>query len=440
MIERYRTEEMSALWSNENRFRTWLEVELAACRAWMEEGVIPREAFENILERSAIDLQRIHEIEDSVHHDMVAFVSSVAEMVGPDGRFIHLGLTSSDVIDTSSSLLISRSIGVIQDELKKLAGSILAQAWKYKNTPCVGRTHGVHAEPLSFGLKMLNWHEEMCRDQSRLRAALETISTGKISGAVGTYAHCPPSIEKRVCELLGLGRAKVSTQILQRDRHAEVLNALALLGSGLERIAQEIRHLQRTEVLEVLEPFSKDQKGSSAMPHKKNPVICERICGMARLLRGYAIASMENIPLWHERDISHSSVERIIWPDAFHITHYMLKKSLEVIEGMRVLEKGMTRNLDLSKGLVFSQRILLGLVEKGFTREEAYAIVQELAMLCWEEDKPFLEILEADERIMRVFSREEIEKLFDTRFYLRFVDEVFGRFPEPDNGISEMGK
>jgi adenylosuccinate lyase len=440
LIERYQTEEMSELWSHENHFRIWLEVELAACRAWMEEGVIPKEAFEHIVERSDIDLERIREIEDSVHHDMIAFVSSLAEKVGPDGRFIHLGLTSSDVIDTSSSLLISRSIRVILEELKKFTGSILEKAWKYKFTPCVGRTHGVHAEPVSFGFKLLNWYEEMRRDQSRLEAALGAVGAGKISGAVGTYAHCPPSIEERVCELLGLERARVSTQILQRDRHAEVINALALLGSGLERIAQEIRHLQRSEVLEVLEPFSEGQKGSSAMPHKKNPVICERICGMARLLRGYAIASMENIPLWHERDISHSSVERVIWPDAFHIAHYMLKKSIEVIEGMRVLEEGMARNLELSKGLVFSQRILLGLVEKGFTREDAYAIVQESAMLCWEKGKPFLEVLGADPRIMAVFAPDEIEALFDTGYYLRFIDEVFGRFPKPDKSVAEKGR
>lgn len=422
---------MTSIWSQENSFRTWLEVELAACRAWMEEGSIPQESFRIITERSRIDLDRIHQIEDSVHHDMIAFISSLAEKVGADGRFIHLGLTSSDVIDTSSSLLLSRSIGIILDELEKVSESVLEKAWKYKGLACVGRTHGVHAEPVSFGFKMLNWYEEIQRDARRLRAARLSVSVGKISGAVGTYAHCPPAIEERVCDLLGLERARVSTQILQRDRHAEVMNSLALLGSGLERIAVEIRHLQRTEVLEALEPFSSQQKGSSAMPHKKNPIICERICGMARLLRGYAVSAMENVPLWHERDISHSSVERVIWPDAFNIAHYMLRKTLEVIDGMNVLEEGMKRNLEISKGLVFSQRILIGLVEKGFTREEAYSVVQKSAMKCWEGDRTFLEILEEDSVIAESFTREELGSLFDTGYFLRFIDDVFDRFPEP---------
>lgn len=419
------------IWSRENCFKTWLEVEIAVCRAWMEEGSVPEESFKAIVERSRIDLDRIHEIEDSVHHDMIAFVSSVAEKVGSDGRFIHLGLTSSDVIDTSSSLLLSRSIDIILGELVRVAEIVLEKAWKYKGLVCVGRTHGVHAEPISFGFKLLNWYEEIQRDLRRLRAARLSVSVGKISGVVGTYAHCPPAIEERVCNLLGLERARVSTQILQRDRHAEVMDSLALLGSGLERIAVEIRHLQRTEVLEVLEPFSVQQKGSSAMPHKKNPVICERICGMARLLRGYAVSAMENIPLWHERDISHSSVERVIWPDAFHIAHYMLKKTREVIDGMRVLEGGMKRNLEISKGLVYSQRILIGLVGKGFTREEAYAVVQKSAMKCWEGDGTFREILEDDPEIVRSFTHEELESLFDAGYFLRFIDDVFDRFPEP---------
>lgn len=422
---------MSAIWSKENSFRSWLEVEIAVCRAWMEEGAIPEASFKAIVERARIDLDRIRQIEDSVHHDMIAFVSSVAEKVGTDGRFIHLGLTSSDVIDTSSSLLLSRSIDIILDELKKVAEVILEKAWKYKELACVGRTHGVHAEPISFGFKMLNWYEELQRDVRRLKAARLSVSVGKISGAVGTYAHCPPIIEERVCDLLGLQRARVSTQILQRDRHAEAMNSLAILGSGLERIAVEIRHLQRTEVLEVLEPFSENQKGSSAMPHKKNPIICERICGMARLLRGYAVSAMENIPLWHERDISHSSVERVIWPDAFNIAHYMLKKTREVIDGMGVLEAGMKRNLEISKGLVFSQRILIGLVGKGFTREEAYAVVQKSAMKCWEGERTFLEILEEDPGIRKSFTEEELESLFDIGYFLRFIEKVFDRFPEP---------
>ncbi len=437
LIERYITEEMREIWSQENQFRTWLEVELAVCRAWMEEGEIPEGAFRNIVERSCIDLNRIRQIEDSVQHDMIAFVSSVAEKVGPDGRFIHLGLTSSDVIDTSSSLLLSRSIDIISRDLERISETVLEKAWQYRHQACVGRTHGVHAEPISFGFKLLNWYEEFQRDFRRLKGARLSVAVGKISGAVGTYAHCPPSIEERVCALLGLERARVSTQVLQRDRHAEVMSTLALLGSGLERIAQEIRHLQRTEVLEVLEPFSQNQKGSSAMPHKKNPVICERICGMARLLRGYAISSMENIPLWHERDISHSSVERVIWPDAFNISHYMIRKTLEVISGMRILESGMKRNLDLSKGLVFSQRVLLALLEKGFNREEAYAIVQGSAMKCWEEEKTFLETLENDPAILKNFDREDLESLFDTEYFLRFIDTIFDRFPEPGGSLAK---
>jgi len=435
MIERYRTEEMDAIWSRENCFRTWLEVELAVCRAWMEEGVIPEESFRTIAERSVIDIDRISEIENSVHHDMIAFVSSLAEKAGPDGRFIHLGLTSSDVIDTSSSLLLTRSIDVIIRELNVISALILEMAWKYKELACVGRTHGVHAEPVSFGFKMLNWYDEIQRDIVRMKASRISSGAGKISGAVGTYAHCPPEIEERVCKFLGLERARVSTQILQRDRHSEVINSLALLGSGLERIAMEIRHLQRTEVLEAMEPFSVNQKGSSAMPHKKNPVISERVCGMARLLRGYAISAMENIPLWHERDISHSSVERVIWPDAFHIAHYMLRKTNEIISGMRVLEEGMQKNMGASKGLVFSQRVLLSLVEKGFSREEAYSIVQRDAMKCWKGEKTFLEILEGDPEISGHFDRAELVSLFDTGFFLRFIDQIFDRFPKPGEHI-----
>lgn len=437
MIDRYSTKEMSVIWSQENSFKSWLEVEIAVCRAWMEEGSIPEASFRTIVERARVDIDRIRQIEDSVHHDMIAFVSSVAEKVGPDGRFIHLGLTSSDVIDTASSLLLSRSIDIILGELKKVSEAILEKAWQYRKIPCVGRTHGVHAEPISFGFKVLNWYEEIQRDIRRIKAARLSVSVGKISGAVGTYAHCPPAIEERVCALLGLEPARVSTQILQRDRHAEVMTSLALMGSGLERIAVEIRHLQRTEVMEVMEPFSEQQKGSSAMPHKKNPIICERICGMARLLRGYAVSTMENIPLWHERDISHSSVERVIWPDAFNIAHYMLMKTLEVIEGMRILEESMERNLDISKGLVFSQRVLLGLVEKGFSREEAYAVVQKSAMKCWEGDRTFLQILEEDPRIIGSFTVEELESLFDTGYFLRFVEKVFERFPEPGCNLAQ---
>lgn len=428
LIERYRTVDMESLWSQDNRYRTWLEVELAVCRAWAEHGVIPEDSLRNILQRADIDLERISELEEAVHHDMIAFVTAVAEKVGPDGRYIHLGLTSSDVIDTASSLLMVRSIRLILGELELLSREILSKAFRYGHTPCMGRTHGVHAEPITFGLKLLNWYEELRRDRSRLLFAIETVGVGKISGAVGTYAHCPPPIEERACDLLGLSRAKVSTQILQRDRHAQAICALAILGSGLERIAQEVRHLQRTEVLEVLEPFYQGQKGSSAMPHKRNPILCERICGMARLLRGHTLASLENIPLWHERDISHSSVERVVWPDAFNLAHYMLKKTREVVEGMTVLEDRMEKNLGLLKGLVFSQRVLLGLLEKGFSREEAYAIVQEAALLSLEKGESFLEMLERDPRVSESFKGQELRSLFDIDYYLRFIDDIFERF------------
>lgn len=305
MIERYETEEMKRIWSDENRFQKWLEVELAVCEAWTEEGRIPAEAMETIRKRAGFDLERIAEIESSTHHDVIAFVSSVAEKIGPEGRFVHLGLTSSDVVDTAGSLLILEALAVLIETLKSFSGLVLEKAREYRHIPCVGRTHGVHGEPTTFGLKLLNWHSQLQRDLERLELATNHIRVGKISGAVGTYAHCPPQIEEKVCSKLGLQRAPVSNQILQRDRHAEVLTAIAILGATMERIATEIRHLQRTEVLEAAEPFAKGQKGSSAMPHKRNPILSERVCGMARLLRGYALASMENIALWHERDISH---------------------------------------------------------------------------------------------------------------------------------------
>ena len=431
MIERYSTDAMTELWSDENRYSTWLEVELAVCRAWMEDGLVPPGDLKTIEERASIDVKRITEIENEVHHDVIAFVSSLTEKTGPSGRFIHMGLTSSDVLDTAASIVITRGIDILVSALDELMDSLLRAAWKYRYTPCAGRTHGIHAEPLSFGLKILNWYSQAGRDRERLEAARRHISVGKISGAVGTYAHCPPHIEERVCELLGLSPAPVSSQILQRDRHAEVLYAIASLGAGLERIATEIRHLQRTEVLEAAEPFGRGQKGSSAMPHKRNPILCERICGMARLLRSYSNSALENIALWHERDISHSSVERVIWPDGFHLAHYMLLKMLDIVSGLDVYPESMADNLDLTGGLVYSQRVLLELVKKGMTREQAYSVVQENAMHCWSGNKSFRELLINDPRVHEKMEREELETLFDNDYFLRFVDTVFERFPDP---------
>lgn len=429
MIGRYEVPEIQALWSEESKFRTWLEVELAVCGVWKERGVIPTHAYEDIRSRASFDIRRIDEIEQEVQHDMIAFVSSVAETVGENGRYIHLGLTSSDVIDTASSLTLKRSLAVVDGKVALLMKAVGKKAHEFRHVPCTGRTHGVHAEPTTFGLKLLNWHYQLSRDRERLSLATEQIGYGKISGAVGTYAHCEPSIERRVCELLGLKPALVSTQILQRDRHGNVMNTLALLGGALERFATEIRHLQRTEVMEALEPFGSRQKGSSAMPHKRNPILCERICGMSRLLRGYALTAMENMALWHERDISHSSAERVIWPDAFHVAVYMLNKMIYIVENMQVNTEKMKENLEITRGLVYSQRILLDLVERfGLSREEAYAIVQENAMACWKGQKTFSELLMEDERVRSRISSEELAELFEPEYYLRWADEIFSRF------------
>jgi adenylosuccinate lyase len=435
MIDKYSTKEMNEIWSDENKFSKWLDVELAVCRAWAEDGALPREDLAQIEERASFSVERIAEIEAVTQHDVIAFVSCVAERIGPSGRFVHLGLTSSDVIDTASSLLISEALGVVLSAAEELKMSIANKAWKYRRTPTVGRSHGVHAEPTSLGLKLLGFMSEINRDILRLTQAREEIRVCKLSGAVGTYANCPPHIEYRASQELGLKRDPVSTQIIQRDRHARVLSDLALYGSGLERMAVEIRHLQRTEVMEAQEPFDKDQKGSSAMPHKKNPILCERVSGMARLLRGYASAALEDIALWHERDISHSSVERVIWPDAFHLVHYMTNVMKKIMDGLVVNERQLRKNLDLTRGLIFSGRVLLALVEWGMSREEAYAIVQDNAMRCWDsicagkDEGSFYDLMESDKRL-RVFIESapgRLKELFDVDFYLRYVEEIFVR-------------
>ena len=430
MIPRYETAEIKRIWTDENRFRRWLDVELAAVQAWNEAGEIPDEDCRNIKERAGFSVDRIREIEEVTQHDVIAFVSSVAETIGESGRYVHFGLTSSDVIDTASSLLLGESMDVVIGEMKKLHALLGETAVKYKFAPCPGRTHGIHAEPTTFGLKLLNHYAELGRDIERLSETKKEMMVGKLSGAVGTYANCPPKIEARVCELLGLSIDPVSTQIIQRDRHARIITDLAIAGGTLERLALEIRHLQRTEVLEALEPFKKGQKGSSAMPHKKNPILCERVCGMSRLLRGFAVPALENIALWHERDISHSSVERVMWPDAFSLAHYMTKKMIQIIRGLNVDTDKMLADIDITKGLLFSGRVLIALVEnEGISREEAYAIAQDNAMHCWNEKIPLLELLAGDPRITKM-KRSELESLFDLEYYLKHIDEVFGRFPE----------
>jgi len=436
MIEKYCTEAMSRIWTDENRFRRWLDVELAVCRAWAEDGVIPKSDLGEITSKASFDVKRIAEIEEETQHDVIAFVTAVAESIGPSGRFVHLGLTSSDVIDTAASLLLSDALDVLIGSAIELRESLARLSWKYRHTPCAGRSHGIHAEPTSFGLKFLGFVSETGRDIERLSAVREEIRVCKLSGAVGTYANCPPHIEERVALELGLSSDPVSTQIIQRDRHARVTGTIALYGAGLERLALEIRHLQRTEVLEASEPFGKKQKGSSAMPHKKNPILSERVCGLSRLLRGYASGALENVALWHERDISHSSVERVIWGDSFNLAHYMTRIMKRIIDGLVVNEAQIKRNLDLTKGLLFSGRVLLAAVEAGMSREDAYSVVQENAMKCWESvrnggSETLLDLLERDARMAKLTASgpDAIKKLFGLDFYLRYADEIFSRFP-----------
>ena len=429
MIARYETKEMKEIWSLENQYRSWEIVELAVCHAWAKDGVIPPEAMKKIDEKSGFDADEILRIEAEVKHDMIAFDTNMADHVGPEGRYIHLGLTSSDVEDTASALRLKQSLEIIISELDIFMKDVMAQAQKYKYTPSVARSHGVHAEPITFGLKILNWYSELMRDRRRLELALEEISYGKISGAVGTYAHCPPHIEASVCEELGLKPDPVSTQIIQRDRHSVVMFALASLGEDMERIATEIRHLQRTEVREALEPFGKKQKGSSAMPHKRNPIQCEKICGMARMLRSYTVVAQENVALWHERDISHSCTERIIWPDGFNLCHYMIRTLDRVVRDLDVSVEKLKENLEITGGLVYSQRVLLELVEKfNMKREDAYLAVQRNAMKTWAGEGHFLDLLCADELIKGKIDREALAQLFTNDYYFRFVDEIFARF------------
>ncbi|MCK4893655.1 MAG: adenylosuccinate lyase [Calditrichia bacterium] len=425
MIQRYALPEISRIWEDENRFKIWLEIEILACEAQAKLGIIPKEVVPEIRSKAKFEVKRILEIEDEVQHDVIAFLTNVAEYVGPNARYIHFGMTSSDILDTTLAVQMAQAAELILTKLETLKEILSQKAVLYKDTICVGRTHGIHAEPLTFGLKLALWYSETGRNIERLKNAIKIISVGQISGAVGTYDHLDPSVEEYVCKKLNLNPAPISTQIIQRDRHADYLNTLSLIGAGLEKIAVEIRHLQKTEVLEVEEPFGKGQKGSSAMPHKKNPILCERISGMARLLRGFASTAMENIALWHERDISHSSVERVIIPDATMTLYYMIHKMIQVIQGIVVHPENMMTNLQRTHGLVYSQPVLLKLIEKGLSRENAYRLVQKNAMEVWKSGKEFDELLKQDHEITEFLSPAEIDLICDLQTRLKNVNYIF---------------
>ncbi len=427
MIERYTRPEMGRLWTLENKFRTWLKVELAVCEAWHRLGVIPARDMEQIRTRADFDLERILVLEERVKHDVIAFLSAVEEKVGTESRFIHLGCTSSDITDTANAVLLTQAGELIDQGLSRLLEVLETLARKHKGRLVMGRTHGVHAEPTSFGLKMAGFFAEFKRHKGRWQGALAGIRFGKISGAVGTYAHLDPSVEDIACQILGLHVDPISTQIIQRDRHAHYFTVLALMAGGVERLCIELRHLQRTEVLEVEEGFGKGQKGSSAMPHKKNPISAENLAGLSRLVRTNALAAMENMALWHERDISHSSVERVIMPDSTILMDYMLHRLAGVLEKLRILPENMEQNLKSSYQLFFSQRVLLALVASGMERGPAYDVVQKIAMRCWEEKKQFPEAVRADKGIGARLSRERLDEIFDMGYYLRQEDLIFKR-------------
>ncbi|MEP7234670.1 MAG: adenylosuccinate lyase [Ignavibacteriota bacterium] len=434
MIPRYTRPEMGAIWTDENRFKIWLEIELLATEKQESLGIVPEGTIKNIRSKAAFDTKRVLEIEEETKHDVIAFLTNVAEYVGPDSRFIHLGMTSSDVVDTAFCVQCKQAGEIILRGLDTLIVAIGERAKEHKQTPMIGRTHGIHAEPMTFGLKLAVFYAEFIRVRQRMARAVETISVGKISGAVGTFEHLDPSVEEYVCRNLGLEPAPVSTQIIQRDRHAEFFSAIALAGASLEKLAVELRHLQRTEVREVEEYFSKGQKGSSAMPHKRNPITLERVTGLARLLRGYAMTAMENVALWHERDISHSSTERVIGPDATITLDYMLGLMIKTIETMYVYPEAMKRNLELTRGLVFSQPVLLLLIKSGISREDAYKIVQFNAMKVWElvaegadPHITFRSLLEADPQVASKLGSEDLDHAFDPKAAMKHIDTIFHR-------------
>jgi len=420
---------MGRVWSDANRFAKWLEVELAATETLADAGQVPRTAAAAIRERAKFNVQRIHELESRVKHDVIAFTMSVGESIddASAARWLHYGLTSNDVVDTAQALLVRDASRLIERGLTEFGDILALRAQEFRHTPQIGRTHGVHAEPITFGLKIANWYAENQRNQERFRNAAAQMAVGKISGAVGTASHLGPDVEERICQRLGLNVAPVASQVIQRDRHAHYMSALALIAATLEKIALEIRHLQRTEVREAEEPFAEEQRGSSAMPHKRNPVSCEQICGLARLVRSNLIAAFENVPLWHERDISHSSVERIILPDSTILVDYMLAKMTTIISEMRVFPERMLRNLEATRGLIFSGQLLQDLVEKGMPRDDAYKAVQENAMAAWETESSFRERVAADARITKYLDMKAVEHTFDLKRQLRYVDAIFAR-------------
>lgn len=427
MIPRYSREEISKIWSDENRIKIWLDVEILACEAQCKLGKVPIKSLNVIKRKARFDTKRVLKIEETVKHDVIAFLTNVAEYVGIDSRFIHMGMTSSDVLDTTLSVQLKQAGEIILNDLLKLKSVLKKKAMKYKNLTMIGRTHGIHAEPVTLGLKFALWYDDNNRNIERMKSAIDTISVGQISGAVGTYEHISPKVEEYVCKKLGLKPAKISTQILQRDRHAQYVATLAIIASCLDKYATEIRHLQKTEVLELEESFSKGQKGSSAMPHKKNPIVSEQLSGLARVIRGNSLAAMENIPLWHERDISHSSVERVIMPDSTILLDYMLNKFISLADNITVYEKNMRKNLELTKGLIFSQTLLLKLIEKNMKREDAYKIVQTIAMKCWETKIDFRKLVEENKETMKYLSSKDLNEVFDYSKSQKNINHIFNK-------------
>ena len=434
MIDRYSRPRMTEVWSDDGKYDKWLRVELAVCEAWAEGGVIPWEDMEK-LRLARCDRRLMEEAFQRTRHDVTAFLNSVTNGLGEEGRWLHLGLTSSDVIDTALGLQLVEACGLLLEDVDDLRDTLRTQATKYRDTPMSGRTHGVHAEPITFGLKLALWWDEMGRQRERLQQALQSIRVGKISGAVGTHATVPPRVEDVVCRRLGLEAAPVSSQIVQRDRHAHFVTTLALIAASLEKFATEIRSLQRTEVREVEEPFGEGQTGSSAMPHKRNPELSERVCGLARLIRGHSVTALENVALWHERDISHSSAERLILPDSCLALDYILGLFTDVIRGLRVYPQRMWDNMESTRGLMFSQRVLLALVEKGLARDRAYELVQRNAMRCWDESTDFRDLLKSDPEVKSYLPREELASLFDYGYYLRYVEDTFRRVGLVEEGV-----
>jgi len=427
MIPRYSRPEMTKIWEEESKCNLWLKIELHVCEGWAEIGKIPEQSLAVIKKKANFDLNRMAAIEAEVKHDVIAFLTSVAEFVGPDSRFIHLGVTSSDLLDTAFACQLAEAGQLIRTDIENILKILKDQAEKYKMTPMIGRTHGVHAEPITFGLKLAVWYSEFERHLERLQSAIDQIAVGKISGAVGTFAHIPPSVEAFVCKKLGLKAAPVSNQIIQRDRHAHYFAVLAGIASSVEKIAVEIRHLQRTEVFEAAEPFGKGQKGSSAMPHKRNPILCENLSGLARLVRANSIAAFENVPLWHERDISHSSAERVIAPDSTILVDFMLSRLAGVLERLDVFPERMLANLDRTRGLYASQDLMLALAQAGMSREEAYKIVQSAAMRAWEKDEDFEKLVTKESSVTKYLKPNQLKELFDVNRHFKYVDEIFKR-------------